>query len=70
MNGLRVLVIDDERPALDELAFLLERDERVDEVRATDSPTEALRLLQQQDVDAVFLDIQMPGLTGIELAQV
>jgi DNA-binding LytR/AlgR family response regulator len=70
MNGLRVLVIDDERPALDEIAFLLERDERVDEVRATDSPTEALRLLQQQDVDAVFLDIQMPGLTGIELAQV
>lgn len=70
MTGLRVLVIDDERPALDELTFLLERDERVDEVHSTDSPTEALRMLQQLDVDAVFLDIQMPGLTGIELAQV
>ena len=70
MTGLRILVIDDERPALDEITFLLERDERVSEVRATDSPTEALRLLQQVDVDAVFLDIQMPGLTGIELAQV
>jgi DNA-binding LytR/AlgR family response regulator len=70
MNGLRVLVIDDERPALDELTYLLERDERVAEVHATDSPTEALRLLQQLDVDAVFLDVQMPGLTGIELAQV
>ncbi len=65
-----MLVIDDERPALDELTFLLERDERVGEVHATDSPTEALRLLQQLEVDAVFLDIQMPGLTGIELAQV
>jgi DNA-binding LytR/AlgR family response regulator len=65
-----VLVIDDERPALDELTFLLERDDRVAEVHATDSPTEALRLLQQLEVDAVFLDIQMPGLTGIELAQV
>jgi DNA-binding LytR/AlgR family response regulator len=70
VSGLRVLVIDDERPALDELAYLLERDERVAEVHATDSPTEALRMLQQIEVDAVFLDIQMPGLTGIELAQV
>jgi DNA-binding LytR/AlgR family response regulator len=68
--GLRVLVIDDERPALDELTYLLERDERIAEVHATDSPTDALRLLQQLEVDAVFLDIQMPGLTGIELAQV
>ncbi len=68
--GLRVLVIDDERPALDELAFLLRRDDRVAEVHTSGSPTEALRLLQQLEVDAVFLDIQMPGLTGIELAQV
>lgn len=69
-GGLRVLVIDDERPALDELTFLLERDVRVAEVHATDSSTEALRLLQQLEVDAVFLDVQMPGLTGIDLAQV
>lgn len=70
MSGLRVLVIDDERPALDEVTFLLERDDRVGVVHATDSPTDALRLLQQLEVDAVFLDVQMPGLTGIELAQV
>ncbi len=68
--GLCVLVIDDERPALDELTFLLERDTRIAEVHATDSPTEALRLLQHLEVDAVFLDVQMPGLTGIDLAQV
>jgi DNA-binding LytR/AlgR family response regulator len=68
--GLRVLVIDDERPALDELAYLLEQDDRIAVVHSTDSPTEALRMLQQLEVDAVFLDIQMPGLTGIELAQV
>jgi DNA-binding LytR/AlgR family response regulator len=69
-TGLRVLVIDDERPALDEVTYLLERDERVAEVHGTDSPTHALRLLQHLEVDAVFLDIQMPGLTGIDLAQV
>ncbi len=69
-GGLRVLVIDDERPALDELTYLLERDHRVAEVHASGSPTEALRMLQQLEVHAVFLDIKMPGLTGIELAQV
>ena len=39
-------------------------------MHATDSPTDALRLLQDLEVDTVFLDIQMPGLTGIELAHV
>lgn len=70
MTGLRVLVVDDERPALDELAWLLERDVRVGDVLTTDSAAEALRLLQEDRVDAVFLDIRMPGLTGLELARV
>ena len=70
VQGLRVLVIDDERPALDELAYLLRQDSRVAEVHASGSSTEALRMLQQLEVDAVFLDIRMPGLSGIELAQV
>lgn len=67
---MRVLVVDDERPALGELAYLLQRDERVGEVLTCDSATEALRVLQEQEVDALFLDIQMPGLSGLELAQV
>lgn len=70
MTQLKVLVIDDERPALDELTFLLGRDPRIGEVRGSDSATEALRVLQAEEVDAVFLDIQMPGLTGLDLAQV
>ena len=70
MSRLRVLVVDDERPALDELAYLLGCDPRVGEVLTCDSATEGLRLLQEQDVDVVFLDIQMPGLSGLELAQV
>ncbi len=67
---LRVLVIDDERPALDELEYLLRMDPRVGGVLTTDSATEALRILHDLEVDAVFLDIQMPGLTGLELAKV
>ena len=68
--GLRVLLVDDERPALDELAFLLSRDPRVADILTSDSATEGLRLLREEDVDCVFLDIQMPGLTGLELADV
>lgn len=69
-QGLRALVVDDERPALDEIRFLLEQDDRIGEVLASDSATDGLRLLQERDVDVVFLDVQMPGLTGLELAQV
>jgi DNA-binding LytR/AlgR family response regulator len=67
---LRVLVVDDERPALDELTFLLGRDERIGEIRSCVSATEALRLLDRESVDAVFVDIAMPGLSGLELASV
>ncbi|CAN5486473.1 LytTR family DNA-binding domain-containing protein [soil metagenome] len=67
---MRVLVIDDERPALDELAFLLGRDPRIELVTTAGSATEALRVLQEQPVDAVFTDIAMPGLTGLDLARV
>lgn len=70
MTQLTVLAIDDERPALDEIMWLLRRDPRVGDVLGCDSATEALRVLQDTEVDAVFLDIQMPGLTGLDLAQV
>lgn len=70
MTALSVLVVDDERPALDELQYLLAQDDRIGEIVACDSATEALRTLHEREVDAVFLDIQMPGLTGLELTQV
>ena len=69
-SPLTALVIDDERPALDELTFLLGQDPRIGEIVACDSATDALRTLQERDVDVVFLDIQMPELTGLDLAQV
>ncbi|QWZ07448.1 LytTR family DNA-binding domain-containing protein [Nocardioides panacis] len=67
--SLRILVIDDEQPALDELAFLLGRDPRVTGVLTAGSAAEALAVLQDQQVDAVFTDIAMPGLTGLDLAR-
>jgi DNA-binding LytR/AlgR family response regulator len=67
--SLRVLVVDDERPALDELAYQLGSDERVQAVLTADSAAAALRVLQRGDVDALFTDIRMPGLSGIDLAR-
>jgi DNA-binding LytR/AlgR family response regulator len=72
MNGgfLRVLAVDDEPPALDELAFLLRADPRVSVVNTAADVADAFRVLRDNDVDAVFLDIRMPGLDGMELARV
>lgn len=67
-EGLRVLAVDDEPPALSELTYLLENADGVASVTGAGSAAEALSVLQAQDVDAVFLDIRMPGLDGLALA--
>ena len=65
---LTALVADDERLARDELCFLLaERDVEV-VGRAANGP-EAVSLAESLEPDVVFLDIQMPGLTGFEAAR-
>ncbi|ADT98242.1 LytR/AlgR family response regulator transcription factor [Mycolicibacterium gilvum] len=67
---LTVLAVDDEVPALDELAYLLDRHPCIAEVFRAGDATSALRELNLRPIDAVFLDINMPGLSGIELAGV
>ncbi|WP_312858430.1 LytR/AlgR family response regulator transcription factor [Pseudonocardia pini] len=77
-DGLTVLAVDDEEPALQELAHLLGEDSRVGTVLTAPDATEALRILGsrpgvnpgESGVDVVFLDIRMPGLDGLELARV
>jgi DNA-binding LytR/AlgR family response regulator len=67
---LRVLAVDDEAPARAELAYLLDRDERIGSVVTAADAAEALRVLESEPVDALFLDIRMPGLDGLELARI
>jgi len=67
-SALRVLAVDDEQPALDELVYLLRTCPEIGEIHAAGEATGALRLLRTHPVDAVFLDIDMPGLDGLELA--
>jgi DNA-binding LytR/AlgR family response regulator len=67
---LRALVVDDEEPALEELAYLLREDPRIGSLRTASSGAEALRALDAEPVDVVFCDIRMPGLDGLDLARV
>ncbi|MCR2819453.1 LytTR family DNA-binding domain-containing protein [Microbacterium sp. zg.Y1090] len=65
-----VLVADDEPPALAELVALLGGDGRIGTVHAASGGPEVLRLLERHRVAAAFLDIHMPGLSGLDLARV
>ncbi|GAA3917512.1 response regulator [Microbacterium invictum] len=64
-----VLVADDERPALDELAHVLRADDRIGEILTASTGADVLRLLSERTVVIAFLDIHMPGLNGLELAR-
>jgi two-component system, LytTR family, response regulator LytT len=67
--GLSVLAVDDEKPALEELAYLLGADSRISSIRTANGAAEALRALGEPGrIDAIFLDIRMPGATGLDLA--
>ena len=65
---MRVLAVDDVGPALDELRRLLSAAPGVEEVETAPDALAAVRLLQAARFDAVFLDIAMPGMDGMELA--
>jgi DNA-binding LytR/AlgR family response regulator len=65
----RVLVVDDERPALEDLGRLLETSPRVEDVVLAGGAAEALRVLAEVQFDVVFMDVRMPGIDGLELAR-
>jgi len=69
MNQLRAFVVDDEKLAVDRLVRLLESTGRVIIAGTSSDPEEAIERLRRADVDILFLDIQMPGLTGFDLLQ-
>ncbi|MDQ0679333.1 DNA-binding LytR/AlgR family response regulator [Arthrobacter pascens] len=66
---INVLVADDELPAVEELAYLLGRDDRIGIIHRASSGSEALRALSTETVDAVFLDIHMPAVSGLDIAR-
>ena len=66
---LRCLAIDDEPLALELLEDNISKVPYLELVALCSNPMEAMQVLQQQSVDLIFLDIQMPGLTGLQFIQ-
>jgi len=66
---LRVFIIDDEAPARRELRYLLEQLDEVEIVGEASNGTSAFKGIRDTRPELVFLDIQMPGMNGLELAQ-
>jgi YesN/AraC family two-component response regulator len=66
---IRAYLVDDERLAIERLTRLLGATGRVTVVGSATDPEAALAFLRRTPVDVLFLDIQMPGLTGFELLE-
>lgn len=66
---LRALIVDDEAPARGELRYLLAAHPEVEVVGEAATAKEALALAASVRYDVVFLDVEMPGMTGLEAAR-
>src|SRR5271154_703133 len=61
---INTIIVDDEKPARDELAFLLKAFPEIDVIGQGKNGVEAVSLIKEHAPDLVFLDVQMPGLDG------
>ena len=61
---INTLIVDDEKPARDELAFLLKGFPEINLIGQGKNGLEAVNLIKEHSPDLVFLDVQMPGLDG------
>jgi len=68
-EAVRTVVVDDEQLAREELCFLLGQIEEIEVVAQAADGLEALRVIEEAGPDLVMLDVQMPGLTGFEVAR-
>src|SRR4051812_3040879 len=67
---IRCLVVDDEPLALHILEDYIAKVPFLQLVKATTNPIEALTMVQEGNIDLVFLDVQMPELTGIQFLKI
>lgn len=65
---IKTIIVDDEMPLCNELEYLLQSFPDFQVTGKFDQPREALQYIAQERPDLVFLDIKMPGMTGLEFA--
>ena len=66
---ITTIVVDDEKPAVDEIVYMLKFYDNIDVVGAFTDPFKALEMVYQKAIDVVFLDISMPEMDGFMVAQ-
>lgn len=67
---IKALIVDDEMPARSELSFVLEETGRVEVIGEAGDVRSAVDLIKAKKADVIFLDINMPGFSGLQLAEV
>mgnify|MGYP005990917287 CR=1 FL=1 len=70
MKILKCLLVDDEAPALRLLESYVKKVPFLELVNKTTNPIEAISIIEKEDLDLIFLDIQMPTITGIQLSKI
>ena len=66
---IRTVVVDDEKPIVDEIVFCLREQSDIEVIGAFTNGLDALTFIAAEQPRLVFLDIQMPGLSGLEVAE-
>lgn len=66
---MRAIIVEDEFLAQEELSYLIRQHSDIEIVATFDDGIDVLKYLQHNDVDAIFLDINIPSLSGVFLAQ-
>ena len=69
MKKLRVVIADDETPAREELKHILSEITGLSIIGEAKNGIEAVKMVEEKNPDILFLDIEMPGLNGIEVAK-
>jgi len=69
MRKIRCLIVDDEPLALDLIEDYVLKTPFLELVKKFSSPFQAIEAIQTDNIDLIFLDIQMPGLTGIDFSK-
>ncbi|MCY9662990.1 LytTR family DNA-binding domain-containing protein [Paenibacillus chondroitinus] len=68
--GWNIVIADDEEPAREELIYLLESSEEVEKVTAATGGMDAIKKVKELAPDVLFLDMDMPDLSGLQVAEI
>ena len=70
MNQIKAIIVEDEKPARDLIRKYLEGFTKIEIIGEHDNGFDGLKAINEQKPDAIFLDVQMPKLTGFEMLEV